>query len=121
MPTKNPYFIDHGIARKGSNQARSVEVGITVPKIDRVAVETARAAEKQLGAYCPSGCYWEDPLLDATSLAKIDALWSTAWRVSRDLGACWCVNDMDATPNGTDASRCATESPASAKPISKLC
>lgn len=62
---------------------------ITVPKIDRVAVETARAAEKQLGAYCPSGCYWEDPLLDATSLAKIDALWSTAWRVSRDLGACW--------------------------------
>jgi hypothetical protein len=28
VPTKNPYFIDHGIARKGSNQARSVEVGL---------------------------------------------------------------------------------------------
>jgi hypothetical protein len=27
VPTKNPYFIDRGIARKGSNQARSVEVG----------------------------------------------------------------------------------------------
>lgn len=27
-PSKNPYFIDRGIARKGSNQARSVEVGI---------------------------------------------------------------------------------------------
>jgi hypothetical protein len=26
-PSKNPYFIDRGIARKGSNQARSVEVG----------------------------------------------------------------------------------------------
>ena len=26
-PTKNPYFIVRGIARKGSNQARSVEVG----------------------------------------------------------------------------------------------
>ena len=25
--TKNPYFIDRGIARKGSNHARSVEVG----------------------------------------------------------------------------------------------
>lgn len=27
-PTKNPYFIVRGIARKGSNQARSVEVGL---------------------------------------------------------------------------------------------
>jgi hypothetical protein len=31
-PTKNPYFIDRGIAQKGSNHARSVEDGIKSSK-----------------------------------------------------------------------------------------
>ena len=36
-PSKNPYFIDRGIARKGSNQAGSVEVGRPVSVFARAA------------------------------------------------------------------------------------
>jgi hypothetical protein len=36
------------------------------------------AAERTLGAFCSSGEYWNDPVLDAQALARIDDLWLEA-------------------------------------------
>ncbi|SUZ30530.1 hypothetical protein ROE7235_00253 [Roseibaca ekhonensis] len=41
-------------------------------------IAPALAAERKLGAICPSGRYWDGPPLDAAALAEIDALWLAA-------------------------------------------
>lgn len=41
-------------------------------------IAPALAAERTLGAVCPSGRYWEGAPLDAPALARIDALWLDA-------------------------------------------
>ncbi|MCL1628814.1 hypothetical protein M3N55_08725 [Roseibaca sp. V10] len=40
------------------------------------------AEEQALNAVCPSGRYWDGPLLDAAALARIDGLWLDAYNAA---------------------------------------
>ena len=51
--------------------------------VAEAAVGRALAAEAALGAFVPSGRYWQSTALDAAALARIDALWLAALAQSR--------------------------------------
>lgn len=52
--------------------------------VAEAAVGRALAAEAALGAFVPSGRYWQGPALDAAALAAIDGLWLAALAETRD-------------------------------------
>lgn len=57
--------------------------GIDPAPVDRDAVALALQAEAEAAQVRTDGRYWQGPPLDAAALARIDALWRRAFRLSR--------------------------------------